>query len=160
MMEAMLYHLNMKRTLTVAAMGAAAKKGVADAALADKKAAQDLALKAARDGAVWKQAQEPAAHIKSAAWFAPEMVGCSDADIIRKRLEGYMVRTKWKTGCLQPRYEEVHQSKGYAGAEKGNVGQKKKKNQRLHSKQHSGDKKATDGFVVMMPWARQAAEFK
>ena len=88
----------MKRTLAVAAMGAAAKKGAADAALAAKKAAQDPDLKAARDGAVWKQVQEPAAHIKPAACFAREMVGCSDADINRRRLEGYMVRTQWKTG--------------------------------------------------------------
>ena len=130
MMEAMLQHLKMKRTLAAAAMGAAAKKAAADAALAAKKAAQDPAQKAARDGAVWKQVQEPAAHITPATWCAPEMVGCSDAEINRRSLEGYMVRSKRKTGCLQLSYEEGDKSKGHAGAEKVKPGEKKTKNQR------------------------------
>ena len=142
MMEAMLQHLKMKRTLAAAAMGAAAKKAAADAALAAKKAAQDPDLKAARDGAVWKQVQEPAAHITPAAWCAPEMVGCSDAEINRRSLEGYMVRSKWKTGCLQLSYEEGDKSKGYAGAEKVKPGKKE----------------ATDALGVMMRWARKAAD--
>ena len=158
MMEAMLQHLKMKRTLAAASMEAAAKKAAADAALAAKKAAQDPAQKAARDGAVWKQVQEPAAHITPAAWCAPEMVGCSDAEINRRSLEGYMVRSKWKTGCLQLSYEEGDKSKGHAGAEKVKPGQKKTNNQRAPWKQQSGHKKATDAFGVIMPWARKAAD--
>ena len=127
MMEAMLQHLKMKRTLAAASMEAAAKKAAADAALAAKTAAQDPAQKAARDGAVWKQVQEPAAHITPAAWCAPEMVGCSDAEINRRSLEGYMVRSKWKTGCLQLSYEEGDKNKGHAGAEKVKPGQNKTK---------------------------------
>ena len=141
--RARLCHSRWKRYRDVLLAAAHAAKALKAAdAVAAKKVAEAVVQKAGRDCVLWMQFQEAAAHITPAAWFASEMAGYSEAAIADRKVQDYMVRSNWKTECLQPGHEERNKSKGYAGAEKVKP----------------GEKKATDALGVMMRWARKAAD--